>query len=252
MFCEKCGTEYEGSSCPKCQEDYNNKFKNLFVDPNESVEGVLGNNAVQTFFSTGVLGNGFAVLSNKRMYFKGKCYVRAGKGFIKKVEERIVDLGDITGTGFVHNKNLILQWLFYIFTCVGVFGYMIPLPFWIVYFNTNKKWAFNTALVLSGPLSWLFYFLNNMFNYSLFEVSYAGGGIGFDLHWISNSEAHDFQKLLQAAKGKLKEERPVYTNHKYENSNDIPEQLKKYKDLLDSGIITVEEFEAKKKQLLGL
>jgi hypothetical protein len=30
------------------------------------------------------------------------------------------------------------------------------------------------------------------------------------------------------------------------------EKLKKYKDLLDSGIITQEEFEAKKKQLLDL
>jgi len=33
---------------------------------------------------------------------------------------------------------------------------------------------------------------------------------------------------------------------------DEAEQLKKYKDLLDSGVITQEEFDAKKKQLLGL
>ena len=30
------------------------------------------------------------------------------------------------------------------------------------------------------------------------------------------------------------------------------EELKKYKDLLDSGVISQEEFDAKKKQLLGL
>ncbi|MBQ6677121.1 MAG: SHOCT domain-containing protein [Clostridia bacterium] len=34
--------------------------------------------------------------------------------------------------------------------------------------------------------------------------------------------------------------------------SDIPEDLKKYKELLDSGVITQEEFDAKKKQLLGL
>ena len=33
---------------------------------------------------------------------------------------------------------------------------------------------------------------------------------------------------------------------------DNTEELKKFKDLLDSGVITEEEFEAKKKQLLGL
>ena len=32
----------------------------------------------------------------------------------------------------------------------------------------------------------------------------------------------------------------------------IPEQIKEYKELFDAGIITQEEFEAKKKQLLGL
>ena len=34
--------------------------------------------------------------------------------------------------------------------------------------------------------------------------------------------------------------------------NTNADELKKYKDLLDSGVITEEEFEAKKKQLLGL
>jgi len=39
------------------------------------------------------------------------------------------------------------------------------------------------------------------------------------------------------------------------NSSSVPssaDELKKYKDLLDDGIITQEEFDAKKKQLLGL
>ena len=35
-------------------------------------------------------------------------------------------------------------------------------------------------------------------------------------------------------------------------TNDEADQLKKYKDLLNDGIITQEEFDAKKKQLLGL
>ena len=41
-----------------------------------------------------------------------------------------------------------------------------------------------------------------------------------------------------------------------ETKVDIPlsnaDELKKFKDLLDSGVITQEEFDAKKKQLLGL
>ncbi len=36
------------------------------------------------------------------------------------------------------------------------------------------------------------------------------------------------------------------------NSNSVPDEIKKFKELLDNGIITQEEFDAKKKQLLGL
>ena len=35
-------------------------------------------------------------------------------------------------------------------------------------------------------------------------------------------------------------------------SSSTPEEIKKYKELLDSGVITQEEFDTKKKQLLGL
>ena len=36
------------------------------------------------------------------------------------------------------------------------------------------------------------------------------------------------------------------------NTSDVTDQIKKYKELLDNGILTQEEFESKKKQLLGL
>ena len=44
------------------------------------------------------------------------------------------------------------------------------------------------------------------------------------------------------------------TNPKTQAVNAVSdvEELKKYKELLDSGIITQEEFDAKKKQLLGI
>lgn len=49
---------------------------------------------------------------------------------------------------------------------------------------------------------------------------------------------------------KLEKEAPQVINNIQETSN--ADELKKYKDLLDSGIITQEEFDEKKKQLLGL
>lgn len=265
MKCNNCGNEFEGNFCDKCgtavqekETRFEQKIKESFVEPEENLVDILGTNTAKTFFSTGVLGNGFAVLSDKRMYFKGRCYVRAGKGFFKKMEERVVDLNDITGTGFVHNKNIITTILYYVafaISCAIWFSW----PFWGIYYATGKQWAKKVAWGIQC-IFWmmpLFYIIYKAFNYSLFEVSYAGGGIAFDLSWITKADSDNFQKTLQKAKSdykkKMQEEQkyqyvPPIDNMKQEKS--VPEQLKEYKELLDSGIITQEEFDTKKKELL--
>lgn len=64
---------------------------------------------------------------------------------------------------------------------------------------------------------------------------------------INNNEIHQtISKLLNERQNK-KSEQTSSTNN---ISN--TDELKKYKELLDTGVITQEEFEAKKKQLLGL
>lgn len=49
-----------------------------------------------------------------------------------------------------------------------------------------------------------------------------------------------------------RQNKPASTENTKENSLSNADELKKYKELLDSGVITQEEFDAKKKQLLGL
>lgn len=55
---------------------------------------------------------------------------------------------------------------------------------------------------------------------------------------------------LKAAKEGIEEE--VVKVKVVTNDSSNAEELKKYKELLDSGVISQEEFDAKKKQLLGL
>ncbi len=47
-------------------------------------------------------------------------------------------------------------------------------------------------------------------------------------------------------------ERQKSVNNAIINNSDSADELKKFKELLDSGVITQEEFDAKKKQILGL
>lgn len=80
------------------------------------------------------------------------------------------------------------------------------------------------------------------------SVSTSSGRIKFA--FIKNkNEIHEcISKLLIERQRASKENAPV----KSCESVNIHDELKKYKDLLDSDVITKEEFEAKKKQLLGL
>lgn len=67
----------------------------------------------------------------------------------------------------------------------------------------------------------------------------------------NNNEIHKvISDLLLARQSKNRENHPTIVKQEVSQSN--ADELKKYKNLLDSGIISQEEFEAKKKQLLGL
>ncbi len=77
-------------------------------------------------------------------------------------------------------------------------------------------------------------------------VATSSGGINFWL--VENRE--EIHKALNS----LIED--IQVNHKTKQTNvthiNSADELKKFKDLLDSGVITQEEFDTKKKQLLGL
>ncbi len=80
------------------------------------------------------------------------------------------------------------------------------------------------------------------------SVSTSSGRISFLAIKNSNEIYEILNQLLIERQSKKNNE---HINN-IEAKSDEADQLKKYKDLLDSGIITQEEFDAKKKQLLGL
>jgi hypothetical protein len=57
--------------------------------------------------------------------------------------------------------------------------------------------------------------------------------------------------MKRSGSGTSKEE-PINVINNIQQTATNADELKKYKDLLDSGAITQEEFDAKKKELLGL
>lgn len=83
----------------------NADVKQLFIDSTEKQCAVLGGDYLMNYLSYGVLSKGFCVVSDKRVYFKGKCYYKNQNKYNSATEQRIVDLKDITGTGIFHRKS---------------------------------------------------------------------------------------------------------------------------------------------------
>ena len=74
------------------------------------------------------------------------------------------------------------------------------------------------------------------------RISFKGIGNRDEIHDVISKLLIERQQKATAPTTTIKQEIP----------QSQADELKKYKDLLDSGIITQEEFDAKKKQLLGL
>ena len=86
--------------------------------------------------------------------------------------------------------------------------------------------------------------------FSGLAVTTASGAIKFAMLKEHRDELHEeISKLLVERQSKPT---AATTTIKQEIPQSNADELKKYKDLLDGGIISQEEFDAKKKQLLGL
>lgn len=311
-FCTKCGLELKKSKHKKKDitevEEYKLKDKEIeklsqsFVSQNEKYIASLGNGYIMNYLANGSMRNGFAFVSDKRVYFKGSCLSGTGKHLVKKNEERTVDVKNITGSGFTYHR----EWgkLLWMFIPILIFiGIIIALIFWksqcpktatfipetateieyqndgerVRYYIPEKRIYYHTvvysfkdlvrdrAIFIGGITIASAVFLAViiiMKNYllgrkTLFRIEYAGGCIAFDVSFYAKAEIDDFQRQLRRAKDLVEETSTVKTvavDETVQSSaqGSMPDELRKYADLMNEGLISREEYEAMKKKVLGL
>lgn len=222
-----------------------NNMSNLFVDANEKEISTLGSNYLRNFLSTGSLENGFCTVTDKRVYFRGKCYTKSGNNYKSTKEEKTVDLKDVTGTGFTFIKHfwlMILAILCTIWAVVLTFSLVASLP----ELNESEGWSSILLVIFVAILPtivlWGLYLFLKV---KVFEISFAGGKIAFKASSYNENEVNNFQRALRQAKDNYKEAPNTVSN------SSGADELKKYKDLLDSGVISQADFDIAKKKILG-
>ena len=73
-----------------------NKFSKLFAEQDEQFVSVLGSGNAEHFLAQGTAEQGFAVLSNERLYVKGEVYVNVGDKRVKDSASKTINLVDIS------------------------------------------------------------------------------------------------------------------------------------------------------------
>lgn len=156
------------------------------------------------FLKEDVLRSGFCVLTNKRLYFKGRYFMKSGKGYRSDKGEYSVDLKDVTGSGFSTTRFGIVLFLEMLFVIVLSGLTALFLKFVEVVDNLH----FGNELIIECCLGIMvigllivpiYYYLNP---FRIFVIEYVGGGIAFLVYSYSylENDSKMFQKALYKAK----------------------------------------------------
>lgn len=218
--CPACGMQLINGVCPRCtnaqmmaaQNRNDAKFTRLFMSPNEKLVATLGNNYIQNYLHNGSVRNGFAVVSDKRAYFYGTSYTisyngRGNPNANKMSRSQVVDLKDVTGSGFIRMVNIgyaILAWALVI---ISIFLIML------LYDIEEGLAVIGGLAALSAILFLIYQYYDNKL--SLISIQYAGGEIAFDIRWFSGQEINNFHQQLRLAKDKAVE------NYEYDMAKKI-------------------------------
>lgn len=244
----------------------NNEIEQLsasFVSKDEKYISSLGNGYIMNYLANKTMSKGFSFITDKRVYFKGTCLSGTGKSLIKTNEERTVDVKDITGSGFTYHRywGALIAAILSSLIFEGIFPFVMAyviVDFQVSYTTVyTTLWRIAAVILLCLFISLAIILKNYLFKRrTLFRIEYAGGCIAFNVSYYAKAEIDDFQKQLRRTKDLAEEsiskisvtEPPIQPSAQ----NTLPDDLRKYADLLKDGLISQEEYDAMKKKILNL
>ena len=184
-----------------------NVYGGQFCSPEERQITTIGSGYLANFISTvsegAEVNRGGATLTNKRLYYSGQTLVREGKGISATKEQTIVNVRDITGTGYTFYSPL-----YYIVR--AAFAGMLSLVGFMQGIDTrwgetiyDPMWITPAVLALAIVIAYIVaYFIKRK---TTFLIEYAGGKgrIEFDVRWFDKKEQDNFIRNIHLVKDRL-------------------------------------------------
>ena len=203
-FCENCGAQMINGVCPNCgaqlqqyaqpqyaqpQQNYSQPQQGpTFVSEDEVALATIGNSMGQNFFAGGGLLSTSAIVTNRRIYFKGTTFGVNGSISKSKVS-KVIRLEEVTGT-CVRTK-----------TPIGVLivGAIIFLVFLVAAIAAKSALYILPGFIYAG-ISVAAFFINKK---KLLMIEYAGGGLAFDIKLIPSESCEAFMRAVHYAKDSM-------------------------------------------------
>lgn len=269
-FCKKCGAELIDGICPNCvqsetEKEGDKRFQKFFMSPNEKTIAVLGKAYSEAYLQKGKCPGGFAVVSDKRLYFFGRSYdicnnLFGQKGPRENKQSKTIDLKDVTGTGDSLYRPS--RWL--VLSIVHAFLIIICLIVGSVQPETETLawiWVISHLFAVVFFVFMLIYFIvHKTTKFHMLTFQYNGGEIAFDIADFPAPEIAFFQRQLRLAKDKVAADNSNIEKNSIKEAvssviqstpqSSKADELVKLADLLSKGILSQEEFEKMKKELI--
>ena len=166
-------------------------IREMFVSADEQQKAVIGGGYLDNMLRTGVLGRGFGVLTNRRLYYRGKCFYKVGGRYVKTDEDCTVDLQDITSSGFTYTRYL---WLLVVAAAVLAYG------IYNLYMESSSRYpeyAVGIVICLTGVILSAAYVY---FRMTMYTVTFAGGSLSIKASSFGVSEVKAFDRTLHLEK----------------------------------------------------
>lgn len=262
-FCARCKTELIDGVCPKCvqeRNEYEEKIKRFFMSPNEKFLAVLGGANSQEYIMRGKCSGGFALVSDKRLYFLGKSYdichnVFGQKGPRENKQSKTIDLKDVTGTGdsiYRQSHWLVMSILHLALMIICIITVIIRSPEHAADESQAYLWLLS---YMAAPILFIFMLIYLVLHlttkFHMLTVQYNGGEIAFDMASFPEQEIIFFQRQLRLAKDKATEDNNTIKKDALKEAvssviQSAPQsskvgELAKLADLLSKGVISQED-----------
>ncbi|MHC4664023.1 MAG: zinc ribbon domain-containing protein [Planctomycetota bacterium] len=189
-------------------ERFEKEIRKILHEQNEEIIAVLGQNYVISI-SQGFFKKCFMVLTDKRLYQRGKMYEMTRDGIKSYTGEKVVNARDVIGTSFFRYRPISLLIYGIIFTIIGLavdIGAIAGIadnpkdaPLWGILI------AFaSLAFLFPGALCVFLYFCSSQH----FTVSTAGGSISTPAGWYTQDELRDFARNISEIKSRYQDDAP--------------------------------------------